>query len=248
MDQRSKLKELIARGKDQGYLTYAEVNDHLPAEIADPEQIEDIIVMINEMGIKVTEIAPEAEELLLSDNEITDEVVADEVASALMASINKNSKNSEFGSTTDTVRMYMREMGSVELLSREGEIAIARRIEEGNNQMLSTLASQPQMIAEVLADYAKVTKDEMRLAELISGYVDSGDVTDPNAVVKTETTEKEDIATETEDEETEGESEGDGGSEFPEDTGPDPELARIRFQELQELYDAAIAVEKKTRI
>src|SRR6188472_108915 len=115
--QKSRLKELITRGKEQGYLTYAEVNDHLPADIADPEQIEEIIGMINDMGIRVAEIAPEAEELLLADNEAaSDEVAEEEVASALA------SVDSEFGRTTDPVRMYMREMGSVELLSREGEI------------------------------------------------------------------------------------------------------------------------------
>src|SRR5579871_2800260 len=165
--QRSRLKELIARGKEQGYLTYAEVNDHLPPDIADPEQIEDIIGMINDMGIMVAEVAPEAEELLLADNEAaTDEIAEEEVATALA------SVDSEFGRTTDPVRMYMREMGSVELLSREGEIAIAKRIEEGMNQMLTTLANQPQMISDVLADYDRVEKGEVRLSDIISGYVE----------------------------------------------------------------------------
>src|SRR3990167_10395101 len=126
--QKSRLKELIARGKEQGYLTYAEVNDHLPADITDPEQIEDIISMINDMGIRVAEEAPEAEELLLVENEAADEVSAEEVATVLAV-------DTELGRTTDPVRMYMREMGRVELLSREGEIAIAKRIEEGMNQM-----------------------------------------------------------------------------------------------------------------
>ena len=156
--QRSRLKDLIARGKEQGYLTYAEVNDHLPPDIADPEQIEDFISMINDMGIRVAETAPDVDELLLADNEATDEIAAEEVATALA------SVDSEFGRTTDPVRMYMREMGSVELLSREGEIAIAKRIEEGMNQMLSTLAYQPQMIAEVLGDYDRVEKATCVLA------------------------------------------------------------------------------------
>src|SRR4029078_8709703 len=165
--QRSRLKELIARGKEQGYLTYSEVNDHLPADIADPEQIEEIISMINDMGIRVSEIAPDAEELLLADNEAAnDEIAEEEVASALA------SVDSEFGRTTDPVRMYMREMGSVELLSREGEIAIAKRIEEGMNQMLTTLANQPQMIAEVLAEYDAVERGEARLSDIISGYIE----------------------------------------------------------------------------
>lgn len=238
--QRSRLKELIARGKDQGYLTYAEVNDHLPAEIADPEQIEDIISMINDMGIRVAEVAPDAEELLLADNEAADEVAAEEVATALA------SVDSEFGRTTDPVRMYMREMGSVELLSREGEIAIARRIEEGMNQMLTTLASQPQMIAEVLNDYAKVENNEMRLAELISGYVESNILPDAAEIAEKVSNRKAAEAAAAEEEE-EGEGEdGEGGGEFAEEeTGPDPEQARIRFTELRELYDAAIAAEKK---
>lgn len=234
--QRSRLKELIARGKEQGYLTYAEVNDHLPADIADPEQIEEIIGMINDMGIRVAEIAPEAEELLLADNEATsDEIAEEEVASALA------SVDSDFGRTTDPVRMYMREMGSVELLSREGEIAIAKRIEEGMNQMLVTLANQPQMIAEVLAEYDAVEKGDVRLSDIISGYVE------PNILPGEESADK--MATapaasgEEEEEEEGGES---GGSDFlEEETGPDPEIARARFAELRQLYDETIAYETK---
>lgn len=230
--QRSRLKDLIARGKEQGYLTYAEVNDHLPPDIADPEQIEDIISMINDMGIHVSEVAPDAEELLLADNEATDEIAAEEVAGVLA------SVDSEFGRTTDPVRMYMREMGSVELLSREGEIAIAKRIEEGMNQMLTTLASQPQMIAEVLNDYARVEKAELRLSDIISGYVE------PTIFTEEDTEEKAagPIIVE-EDEEGEGES---GTGEFlEEETGPDPEVAKERFAELRKFYEEAIAAEKK---
>ena len=137
--QKSRLKDLITRGKEQGYLTYGEVNDHLPADITDPEQIEDIISMINDMGIRVSEEAPEMEALLLTENEASeDEVAAEEVAIALSV------VDGELGRTTDPVRMYMREMGRVELLSREGEIAIAKRIEEGINQILTTLPFPPQ--------------------------------------------------------------------------------------------------------
>src|SRR3990167_2543657 len=167
--QKSRLKDLITRGKEQGYLTYAEVNDHLPADITDPEQIEDIISMINDMGIRVAEEPSQIEEFLLTENEAavaTDEVAAEEVANALAV------VDSEIGRTTDPVRMYMREMGKVELLSREGEIAIAKRIEEGINQMLTTLAYQPQMIAEVLGDFDRVEKGELRLSDLISGYIE----------------------------------------------------------------------------
>lgn len=222
--QRSGLKELIARGKEQGYLTYAEVNDHLPTDIA-PEQIDDIINMINDMGIRVEEVAPEAEELLLADNEATDEIAAEEVASALA------SVDSEFGRTTDPVRMYMREMGSVELLSREGEIAIAKRIEEGMNQMLTTLANQPQMIAEVLFDYDRIEKGEIRLSDIISGYVE------PNIIEEESSKELEALV----------EEEEEDSANFLEDeeTGPDPEIARERFSELRKLYTEAIATEKR---
>jgi RNA polymerase primary sigma factor len=230
--QRSRLKELIARGKEQGYLTYAEVNDHLPADIADPEQIEEIIGMINDMGIRVAETAPEAEELLLADNEATDEVAEEEVATALA------SVDSEFGRTTDPVRMYMREMGSVELLSREGEIAIAKRIEEGMNQMLTTLANQPQMIAEVLNDYDNVEKGEIRLSDIISGYIE------PNIFADEDTIEKEKAAAVIAADEEEEEGEG-GGDFLEEETGPDPEIAKARFAELRALYDETIAAEKK---
>jgi RNA polymerase primary sigma factor len=226
--QRSRLKDLIARGKEQGYLTYAEVNDHLPPDIADPEQIEDFISMINDMGIRVAETAPDVDELLLADNEATDEIAAEEVATALA------SVDSEFGRTTDPVRMYMREMGSVELLSREGEIAIAKRIEEGMNQMLTTLAYQPQMIAEVLADYDRVEKGDLRLSDLISGYNDD--------VPPVEAEPEKEIDLDAEEEE-EGEAGGEGFVE--EETGPDPEIARARFGELRDLYLETIAVEKK---
>ncbi len=234
--QRSRLKELIARGKEQGYLTYAEVNDHLPPDIADPEQIEDIISMINDMGIRVGETAPEENELLLADNEAAeaDEVAAEEVATALA------SVDSEFGRTTDPVRMYMREMGSVELLSREGEIAIAKRIEEGMNQMLTTLAYQPQMIADVLADYDKVERGEYRLSDIISGYVE------PNIFADEDAIDKPVAIIEEEEEGGEGEAGGDGF--LDEETGPDPEIAKERFTELRKLYTDAIASEKRNGI
>ena len=128
--QAQQLKDLIARGKEQGYLTYAEVNDHLPNDIVDPEQIEDIVNMINDMGIAVHEKAPDAEELLLSDAAVSNDDDVAEEAEAALASV-----DAEFGRTTDPVRMYMREMGTVELLTRQGEIEIAKRIEDGLNQV-----------------------------------------------------------------------------------------------------------------
>ena len=132
--QQSRLKELIAKGKEQGYLTYGEVNDHLPDDISDPEQIEDIIRMINDMGITVYETAPDTDDLLSTEENTADELAAEEAAAALAA------VETEAGRTTDPVRMYMREMGTVELLTREGEIAIAKRIEEGLRDMLTALA------------------------------------------------------------------------------------------------------------
>jgi len=133
--QQSQIRELIARGKEQGYLTYAEVNDHLPDDIVDPEQIEDIIGMISDMGITVHETAPDSDTLMLSDDAPTpDEDEAEEAAAALAA------VDAEFGRTTDPVRMYMREMGTVELLTREGEIELAKRIEDGLDQVLKALA------------------------------------------------------------------------------------------------------------
>lgn len=260
--QKTRLKDLITRGKDQGYLTYAEVNDHLPADITDPEQIEEIIGMINDMGIVVSEEAPEIDELLLTETDVAeDESAAEEVAQAL------TSADSELGRTTDPVRMYMREMGRVELLSREGEIAIAKRIEEGIIQMLTTLANQPQMIAEVLADYDRVEKGELRLSDLISGYIEpdlvtaeedeaeAGDVDEEGAAspkkskgasaapaVKAKDKDGKDIVGE--DEEAAEESE----DPFDDDAGLDPEKAREKFTELREYYTDAINTEKRNGV
>lgn len=223
------IKELITRGKAQGYLTYAEINDHLPADITDPEQIEEIISMINDTGIIVSEDAPEMEELLLAENEVSeDEAAAEEVANAIAV-------DGELGRTTDPVRMYMREMGRVELLSREGEIAIAKRIEEGILQMLTTLAYQPQMIAEVLGDFDRVEKGELRLSDLISGYIE------PDLEGEDEDKEPEPIIAG----EDEAEAEEAAADPFDDDAGLDPEKARERFEELRSFYNDTIATEKK---
>lgn len=231
--QKSKLKDLISRGKEQGYLTYAEVNDHLPADITDPEQIEDIISMINDMGIRVSEEAPEMEELLLAENEASteDEVAAEEVANALAV------VDGELGRTTDPVRMYMREMGRVELLSREGEIAIAKRIEEGINQMLTTLANQPQMIAEVLADFDRVERGELRLSDIISGYIEPDLEEDEEKEPQAQAAP---LAEESEEEDGDGEADP-----FDDEAGLDPEKARERFEGLRQIYNDVLATEKK---
>ncbi|MGB5396275.1 MAG: RNA polymerase sigma factor RpoD [Gammaproteobacteria bacterium] len=164
--QKSRLKILIAKGKEQGYLTYSEVNDHLPEGIVDPSQVEDIINTINDMGITVCEIAPEAESLVLSDTSVseTDDDTTEEAVNAL-ASI-----ETELGRTTDPVRMYMREMGSVELLTREGEIEIAKRIEEGLKQVLQALATNPHIVGMVLQGWDKVEAGDGRLSDLVVDF------------------------------------------------------------------------------
>ena len=219
--QESRLKSLIARGKEQGYLTYAEVNDHLPDEIVDPEQIEDIISMINDMGIQVHEVAPDADSLLITGNSVADEDAAEEAAAALAT------VDSEFGRTTDPVRMYMREMGTVELLTREGEIKIAKRIEEGMNQVLSTIAQYPESVAIVLREFEKVEAGDTRLTDVLNGFVD------PNAV-------EEEVPTPAA-----AQQNGDDDEEEVVDTGPDPEEARSKFQELKKLYDKTMAAAEK---
>ena len=168
VDEQSQLKQLIARGKEQGYLTYAEVNDHLPDDIVDPEQIEDIINMINDMGIEVHESAPDLDNMLLAEA-VADEDAAEEAAAALA------SVDTEFGRTTDPVRMYMREMGTVDLLTREGEIRIAKRIEDGLNQVLSALADFPAISERFLGEYDRVVEGEIKITDVISGFTDLND-------------------------------------------------------------------------
>ena len=164
--QAQQLKELIARGKEQGYLTYAEVNDHLPNDIVDPEQIEDIVNMINDMGIQVHEKAPDPESLILSDATATDEDAAEE-AEAALASV-----DAEFGRTTDPVRMYMREMGTVELLTRQGEIEIAKRIEDGLNQVKYHMVHFPPTVEALLEVADRVTGGETRMQDFVVGFID----------------------------------------------------------------------------
>lgn len=163
-DEQSQLKTLIAKGKEQGYLTYHEVNDHLPDDIVDPEQVEDIINMINDMGIKVHEVAPDLDGVILADD--VDDEAAEEAAAALAA------VESEFGRTTDPVRMYMREMGTVDLLTREGEIEIAKRIEEGLGEVLCALADFPGVLEHFLDVYDKTLVEEAKITDLISGFID----------------------------------------------------------------------------
>ncbi len=227
-NQKSSLKELIAKGKEQGFLTYAEVNDHLPDGIVEPEQIEDIIRMINDMGIKVHESAPaEDSDDILNDNESEPDEDAVEEAAAALASL-----DSEFGRTTDPVRMYMREMGTVELLTREGEIKIARRIEGGLNHAMSALASYPDTISLILKRYQQVRMEESKLSDLISGYVDPNE--DPNAIPMPPQQKNSDDNTDGEDDD------DDEAEEVEPDTGLDPEEAEARFSELELHFNKAL--------
>ena len=231
-EQESQLKLLIARGKEQGYLTYSEVNDHLPSDIVDPDQIEDIISMINDMGITVHEIAPDADTLLITGDSVTADEDAAEEAAAALASV-----DSEFGRTTDPVRMYMREMGAVELLTREGEIKIAKRIEDGMNQMLEALASHPETIAELMREFQQVEDGEMRLAEIIIGFVDTEQPLDESAPVAVAVTEVNDSADEADEDSDDDDA---GGTEDEADTQLDIEEVRTRIAALAKLYNKTI--------
>ncbi|MCZ6871003.1 MAG: RNA polymerase sigma factor RpoD [Gammaproteobacteria bacterium] len=208
--QQSRLKDLISKGKEQGYLTYAEVNDHLPADISDPDQIEDIIRMINDMGITVYEAAPDVDELLSGGDDTTDEVAAEEAAAALAA------VETEAGRTTDPVRMYMREMGTVELLTREGEIVIAKRIEEGIRDTMSALAYFPGSVHMILDAYDQAVEDA-RLSDVLIGYLDPVDQVPQAAQV--------DLAAQAA---KKAQKKGDEDEE-EEEKGPDPVEAKQRF-------------------
>jgi len=199
--RRQKLKTLIKLGKDRGFLTYSEINDHLPENIVDPEAIDGIIGTFNDMGIAVYEQAPDAETLLLSDSVAT--VATDDDAEAA-AEAALSTVDSDFGRTTDPVRMYMREMGSVELLTREGEIEIAKRIEEGLKDMIQAISACPTTIAEILASADRVEKDEIKVDEIVDGLVDPNASEDaPAAPVAAASDDDEDEDAEDEEEEEE---------------------------------------------
>ena len=219
----SRIKELITRGREQGYLTYAEVNDHLPQDISDPDQVEDIIQMINDMGINVFETAPDAEQLLSTTESTTDEIAAAEAAAALAA------VETEKHRTTDPVRMYMREMGSVELLTREGEIAIAKRIEEGTRELLAAMAEWPTAVDHILAEFELIETEERKLADVLIGYLNPMEHV-PSALAQAEAAKKE---------------EGDDGVDDDDDDdddepkGLDPIEAKERFDTLRLLNTKA---------
>ena len=213
--QAQQLKDLIARGKEQGYLTYSEVNDHMPNDIVDPEQIDDIVNMINDMGISVYESAPDSESLMLSDEAVTSDDDAAQEAEEALASV-----DAEFGRTTDPVRMYMREMGTVELLTREGEIEIAKRIEDGLNQVKLEIIKYPPALDKFMEVYKNVDEGITRLQDFIVDFID------PNApdeiqspINKAEVTEDENEAED----------------ETPVDTGPDPDEVKKRIKAISRL-------------
>ena len=210
--QQSRLKLLIAKGKEQGYLTYAEVNDHLPEGIVDSEQIEDIISTINDMGIAVHEVPPDADALLLMGPIVDADDDETEEAAAALATV---TIDSDFGRTTDPVRLYMREMGKVDLLTREGEIRIAKRIEQGLNQALAALAAYPPTIRALLDEYERVEAGEAKLTDLLTGYID------PNAKEEEIPTPKQKAASDDEEEV---------------DLGPDPHEAADRFNRMRRTY------------
>jgi RNA polymerase primary sigma factor len=228
-ERQSQLKLLIARGKEQGYLTYAEVNDHLPSEIVDPEQIEDIVNMINDMGIPVYEKAPDAESMLLAETSTPDEEAVEEAAAALVA------VDAEFGRTTDPVRMYMREMGTVELLTREGEIRIAKRIEEGLDAVRGALALYPSTFEVMTRQYEPVKTGQNRLIDIIVGFVDPNA---PDEIAQPQNARLE-LAREAEAADDE-ESEEEDKEEEALETGPDPEEAARRFATLARYYNQVL--------
>ncbi|MCX9154565.1 RNA polymerase sigma factor RpoD [Niveibacterium sp. 24ML] len=228
--RRTRLKSLIALGKERGYLTYAEINDHLPDDMVDAEQIESIISTFGDMGIKVYDEAPAAEELLISDNVpqvVDDEAAQEEAEQALSAA------DSEFGRTTDPVRMYMREMGTVELLTREGEIEIAKRIEDGLKHMVLAISACPTTVADILDVAEKVSKDEMRIDELVDGVID------PNAPEEAAPVETEEVELDA-DEEVE-DDEDDGAAKASASLLQLKTEALQRFEVIRGLYAKMIA-------
>ncbi|MEZ0246292.1 MAG: RNA polymerase sigma factor RpoD [Methylophilaceae bacterium] len=235
-DRRTRLKSLIVLGKERGYLTYAEINDHLPDDVQDSEQIDGIIGMINDMGIQVYEEAPDAEALLMSDvtPAVADEDAVEEAEQAL------STVDSEFGRTTDPVRMYMREMGTVDLLTREGEIEIAKRIEDGLKHMVQAIAACPTTIAELLSMIDKVETDELRVDDVVDGLIDA-DVGLDEAMAASEEGEEE----EEPEEEEEEEGDDDGAKAAAVSAAA---LAQLKEEVLKRFAIIRIAFEKQQQV
>src|SRR6204780_3393296 len=232
-DRQSQLKLLIARGKEQGYLTYAQVNDHLPAEIVDPEQIEGIVNTINDMGIPVYEKAPDTESLLASEpSSPADDEAIEEAAAALAA------LDAELGRTTDPVRMYMREMGTVELLTREGEIRIAKRIEEGLDAVRTALAKYPATHEHLLKTFELVKAGQARLIDMVVGFIDPNA---PDVIAQPQNPTKLELETDVEEKDDEAE---DGDDSEGEAMVPGPVRLKLprRVASIHKLHQQALAL------
>ena len=225
-EQQSQIRELIARGKEQGFLTYAEVNDYLPDGLIEPEQIEDIVAMINDMGIAVHEAPPDLDEQSLVDAPPADEDAA-EAAAAALATL-----ETDLGRTTDPVRMYMREMGTVELLTREGELRIAKRIEDGLNQVLAALARFPGTVRVLLEMFDRAERQEIRLTDIITGFVDPNEFVDPPKAEAAEAATGAPVEADAEDEAVDTAEE----AAAPGESGPDPEEAARRVAALRKAH------------
>ncbi len=225
-DQQLRLKELIAKGKAQGFLTFSEVNDHLPSDIVDPEQVEDVIGMINDMGIEVHDFVPDTDAIRHNSNIAdADDDEAAEMAAAALASV-----DNEFGKTTDPVRMYMREMGTIDLLTRATELGIAKRIEEGKLEVIGAISRSSQVVTFMLDAFKQVKQEELKLTDLLTDYLDTAaDYTvNPPAAVNS-TTEKEE----------------DSAEEQVEDTGPDFDVAVTKITEIEKLFKKTQTALKK---
>jgi RNA polymerase primary sigma factor len=232
-EQQSEIKALISKGLEQGYLTYAEINDHLPDDVVDPEQIEDIMAVLKGVGIEVHDAAPDGDTVADKADSGSDDETAAEEAVALLSAV-----DAEVGRTTDPVRMYMREMGTVELLTREGEIAIAKRIEEGLGQVQTALASFPLTIELLLEEYDQHLDGKRRLSEILAGFLDLEEAAD--LARKEKEAAAAEAAERGEDEESDDDGDGDDDDEEEEEeagpTGPDPEEVKRRFELLRDYY------------
>ncbi|WP_199506696.1 MULTISPECIES: RNA polymerase sigma factor RpoD [unclassified Psychrobacter] len=236
----SQLATLIQMGKEQGYLTYAEVNDQLPESITESDQIEDIVQMLTDVGIKIFEAAPDDDDILMNDDSSDDDMAADEAA-AVLASV-----ETEPGRTTDPVRMYMREMGTVDLLTREGEIAIAKRIEEGIRDVQHAMAYWPGTVQLVLDEYQRVQEGEKKLSDVITGFLDpetgddaADDTDDKMPVIKAKSNGKADLDDEDDDDIDDDDIEDNDDDAEEESSGLDPEEVRARLEEIEALFTAA---------
>ncbi len=225
--KKSRIQDLIARGRDQGYLTFAEVNDHLPEDIADADQVDEIIRTIREMGIPVAEQAPDAEELLLSEGDSSADESTSEEAVAVLTSV-----ETDIGRTTDPVRMYMREMGTVDLLTREGEIRIAKRIEDGIRDVMAAAAYYPGVVDGLLAEYDRIIEEEGRITDLMSGFLD--EVEDPKSPeqLAVEAAEAAEAAAANGEEVDEADADSDD-EEDETPSGPDMEEVALRFEKIR---------------